>query len=144
MPGEFTVPDEMMTPIRAQVEANLAAQLGVQELDDETKVVVDERVKAAIGVQLERNLELVAGQAVSGSTIGVGGAGRGQTVSESLRVGLENVRLVSEDQKYLDLLQQSAGMTKAKFDALVTAGFTEEQAFRLVEAETVAKSGRAR
>ena len=35
-------------------------------------------------------------------------------------------------------------MTKAKFDALVAAGFTEEQAFRLVEAEALAKGGRAR
>lgn len=143
MPGEFTIPDEMLTPIRAQVESTLASQLGVQELDDTAKVAVADKVREAIEVQVSKNLSQVAGQAVKGSNIGVAGAGR-VGVSESLRLGLENIKLVSEDQQYLDLLQQSARMTKAKFDALVAAGFTEEQAFRLVEAETLAKGGRAR
>lgn len=143
MPGEFTISDEMLSPIKAQVEAKIATQLGVQELDDTAKVVVADKVREAIDVQLSKNLSQVAGQAVKGSHIGVAGAGR-VGVSESLRLGLENIKLVSEDDKYLDLLRQSARMTKAKFDALVTAGFTEEQAFRLVEAETLAKGGRAR
>jgi hypothetical protein len=143
VPGEFSIPDDMLSPIRAQVEANLATQLGVQQLDDTARLAVAEKVQEAVDVQLSKNLTQVAGQAVKGSNIGVGGAGR-TGVAESLRLGLENIKLVSEDQQYLDLLQQSAKMTKAKFDALVAAGFTEEQAFRLVEAETLAKGGRAR
>ena len=143
MPGEFSIPDDMLSPIRAQVEANLATQLGVQQLDDTARLAVADKVKEAVDTQLSKNLAQIAGQAVKGSNIGVVGAGR-TGVSESLRLGLENIKLVSEDQQYLDLLQQSARMTKAKFDALVAAGFTEEQAFRLVEAETLAKGGRAR
>jgi hypothetical protein len=143
MPGEFSIPEDMLSPIRAQVEANLAAQLGVQELDEDARTAIADKVWEAVDVQLSKNLTQVAGQAVKGSNIGLAGAGR-VGVSESLRLGLENVKLVSEDQKYLELLQQSARMTKAKFDALVAAGFTERQAFRLVEAETLAKGGRAR
>ncbi len=143
MPEQFEIPAEMLAPIREQVSANLATQLGVQELDPNAQLAVEEKVKEAVGVQLSKNLEQVAGQAVKGSAIGVGGAGR-VGVAESLRLGLENIKLVSQDQQYLDLLQQSARMTKAKFDALVAAGFTEDQAFRLVEAETLAKGGRAR
>ena len=143
MPAEFSIPDDMLSPITAQVEANLAAQLGVQQLEDTARLAVADRVREAVDTQLNKNLAQIAGQAVKGSNIGVGGAGR-VGVSESLRLGLENIRLVSEDQQYLDLLKQSARMTKAKFDALVAAGFTEEQAFRLVEAEALAKGGRAR
>jgi hypothetical protein len=42
------------------------------------------------------------------------------------------------------MLTQSALMTRAKFDALVAAGFTDDQAFRLVEADVLAKSGRGK
>ena len=87
MPAEFSIPDDMLSPITAQVEANLAAQLGVQQLEDTARLAVADRVREAVDTQLNKNLAQIAGQAVKGSNIGVGGAGK-VGVSESLRLGL--------------------------------------------------------
>ncbi len=51
------------------------------------------------------------------------------------------VGFVSADAQYLDILAKNAQMQKAKYDAFVTAGFTEDQAFRLLEAEVLGKAG---
>lgn len=65
----------------------------------------------------------------------------GVRLTDKLRLGAEMASLVSADAQYLDILAKNAQMQKAKFDAYVTAGFTEDQAFRLLEAEVLGKAG---
>ena len=49
--------------------------------------------------------------------------------------------MVTADGQFLEILRKNAEMQKAKYDAYVTAGFTVDQAFRLLEAEVLGKAG---
>lgn len=63
----------------------------------------------------------------------------GLRVQAGMAVGKAAMSAFAANKDYLDMLAANAGMVKAKFDAYVAAGFTEDQAFRLIEAEVVAK-----
>lgn len=58
-----------------------------------------------------------------------------------LAVGKNIVDLVSGNDEYKQILAKNAQMQKSKYDAFVAAGFSEEQAFRLLEAELLGKAG---
>jgi hypothetical protein len=65
-----------------------------------------------------------------------------ERISAGLTIGADQISIIAKHDKYQEMLEQTAQMTFKKYQALVDAGFTKDQAFRLVEAETLAKSGK--
>jgi hypothetical protein len=136
---EFLMSAERLNALTETVAASTAAQLGINQTDftpDMTSAVqasiqksFEQRFLDQVGAVSDKHVSLELG-AVS--------------VQESVKSKLGNfagiATAVLEDAKYTELLEKNASMMRQKFTALTTAGFTEEQAFRLIEAEVYAKS----
>lgn len=138
----FTVPlpTAKLTEIQGKVEKEFRQSMGIDAataLSEDAKHAIAEAVKVASeqqsAAQVSRSAAKHAAQIL----------GKGIQINEALKsklqVGLEGIKAVRESNEYLDILKENARMLKAKNDALVAAGFTAEQAFKLIEAEVYAK-----
>jgi len=142
-PGEFqaVISDEMLAPILTKASSEMEAQLGVDSLDDALTAELNARVTEAVQAKFGETLQKVAaGVAQSAATVAP--VLPTERINAGLIAGADHVRLIAEHDKYHEMLAQTAAMTFAKYSALIGAGFSKDQAFRLVEAETLAKAGR--
>lgn len=112
--------------------------LDVADLGNETRRAVQANVRKALEEQFAGAFDEAARHSVAEV---VRTPELGVRLKEKLGLGAQMAGLVSADAQYFDLLAKNAQMQKAKFDAYVTAGFSEDQAFRLLEAEVLGKAG---
>jgi len=134
------VPPEMLRRA-TELATNVAAQrlnLSSSQLSADVHAEIGASVQRALETQLVGTFEDAAREAVVELRQPPELSGR---LSSKLAIGKQIVEMVTADGQFLDILRKNAEMQKAKFDAYVTAGFTEDQAFRLLEAEVLGKAG---
>lgn len=134
------VPADMLKRATELATRASAERLNVHEDDitGEARTALSASVHKALQEQFSGAFEDSARHSVAELVRGPELKGR---ISDKLALGAQMVSFVSADAQYLDILAKNAQMQKAKYDAFVTAGFTEEQAFRLLEAEVMGKAG---
>ncbi len=134
------IPPELLRRVTEMATAASAQRLNVsvQDLTDETHEALSTSVHRALQEQFTATFEDAARQSAAESVRGPELAGR---LASKLAAGAKLVEMVSTDNQYLEILAKNASMQKAKYDAYIEAGFTEDQAFRLLEAEVLGKAG---
>ena len=137
---DFMLPAERLSALTETVAASTATQLGIARADftpDMTAAVRDS-IQKSFEQRFVDQVNTVSDKHVASELGGV-------SISASVQGKLANfagiATAVFEDTQYVELLKKNALMMRQKFDALVGAGFSEEQAFRLIEAEVYAKGG---
>lgn len=138
----FTVPlpAAKLAEIQGKVEKEFKQAMGLEaaaSLSEDAKKAVSEAVKAASEQQIAAQVSRIAAKHAA-QTLGKG-VQINEALKSKLQVGLEGIKAVGESNEYTNILKENARMLKAKYDALVNAGFTGEQAFKLIEAEVYAK-----
>jgi len=140
----FTITPEALRRATDVTLERSATRLNIRrdQITEQTRAEVGETVKKALQQQFTATVDDV----VRESMLEVvrtpeQTALLGNRLQAKLAVGQQIAQIVSADQQFQDILRKNAQMQKAKFDAYVTAGFTEEQAFRLLEAEVLGKAG---
>jgi hypothetical protein len=137
---DFMLPAARLNALTETVAASTATQLGIARADftpDMTSAVRDSIQKSFE----QRFLDQVSAVSDKHVSSELGGISIGDSVKSKLGNFAGIATAVFEDSQYVELLQKNAHMMRQKFDALVGAGFTEEQAFQLIEAEVYAKGG---
>lgn len=134
------IPAAMLSRATDLATAASAKRLNVREdqITGDARAALSASVHKALQEQFSGAFEDSARHSVAELVRGPELQGR---ISDKLALGAQMVGFVSTDAQYLDILAKNAQMQKAKYDAFVTAGFTEEQAFRLLEAEVMGKAG---
>jgi hypothetical protein len=134
------IPEALLTRATDLAVRNSADRLRVDpaEISGDTRVVLQSSVRKALEEQFTGAFDAAARHSVAEV---VNTPELGARLADKLSLGAQMATLVSADGQYLDILAKNAQMQKAKFDAYVTAGFTEDQAFRLLEAEVLGKAG---
>jgi hypothetical protein len=143
MPEGFVLPRERLEVISQDIIAQTASNLGIEphEVTDDLRQIVDTSIQASINRRVSEQVSLIVDKNVVAAV-----AGNLQPVPEDrigaqLKFGSQYASVIAQNQEYLDLLKQNAKMMHSKFTAYKDAGFSDEQAFSLVEAEVYAKGG---
>lgn len=136
----LNIPEAMLSRATDMAAVASARRLNVDEQDisGESRAALATSVRRVLEEQFTGAFEDAARQSV---TEMVRGPELGGSLASKLAVGAQLVSLVTADAQFQDILAKNAQMQKAKYDAYVTAGFTEDQAFRLLEAEVLGKAG---
>lgn len=134
------IPEAMLSRATELAVRNSAERLNVDvaEISGVTRQALQSSVRKALEEQFAGTFDAAARHSVAEV---VSMPELGARLADKLSLGAQMANLVSADAQYLDLLAKNAKMQKAKFDAYVTEGFTEDQAFRLLEAEVMGKAG---
>lgn len=119
-------------------KTNFASRMGLEDLAPDVEEMISTKVRDAL--QLKWNEAAVAVADGIDPLLETPTA-RGERINKSLAVSVESVSLLAGDTKYAELLENTASMTYQKYQALQTAGFSEDQAFQLILAEAQNRSG---
>jgi hypothetical protein len=145
MPERFQFPRSVVTEHADQVTTRVSEALGVR--GDELDASMKAEIESAVSSTLERRF---ISEVTSAAESGIGQAAARNVdvagaITAKVGVGARAITAVLAAAEFDDILAKNATLMKKKFDALVTAGFTEDQAFRLIEAEVYSKgAGRPR
>ena len=132
------VPRQVIDAASAKAVELTKSHLGVTELSQEIHNAIRDKTEEVAASRLSRDLDAIAGNAVAGATahdVNI-------RIKDSLATGVSRINAIVADSKYAELVEQSARMLFRKYQALKNAGFTDEQSFELVKAETLARGGR--
>lgn len=144
----FSISEARFQQIAQSAVEDLATrvQVGVADITPEARTEVETRLREALEVETTRVVGDVSIEQARRAVAQQGHIAQvGVRVSDQLAVGLDIASLITEDAKYRQIVEKNARMLRMKHDALVDAGFTPDQAFRLVEVEFMGKaSARAR
>jgi hypothetical protein len=140
-PNDIRLPDAAFAALTTQVVADVANSLGLTPADftPGMRTAIEEALRdafrrrffAQVGQHAARRLLEAAGSLAT--AISEGSKSR-------LLVGHETVGVLITDATFKDTLAKSAQLQKLMFDALVTAGFTADQAMQLLEADVSGSS----
>jgi hypothetical protein len=126
--------------LRETVKARLAKNLGMPTpgLADAFSKLVDEQVTIALDEQarrLARDVAVSQARAKLTQHVDVAAA-----VSTRLGAALTGVKQVSGNPDAKRVMDESARLVRMKFESLVAAGFSEDQAFQLLLTESARRS----
>lgn len=98
-------------------------------------------IESTVQSTLEKRFstEVVAAAEANVGQRAIGSVDVASAITSKMAVGKKAIEAMLATDELGDILKKNAELLKRKFDALVTAGFTTEQAFRLLEAEIYAK-----
>jgi hypothetical protein len=145
MPERFQFPRSVVTQHADEVTTRVTEALGVR--GDELDATMKAEIESAVSSSLDRRF---LSEVTSAAEAGVGHTAArnvdiAQAITSKVGVGARALTAVLAAAEFDEILAKNATLMKKKLDALTTAGFTEEQAFRLIEAEVYSKgAGRPR
>jgi hypothetical protein len=139
MADQINFPPGLVRDVADTVSGKVSESLGVARED------MDEAMKAQIQATVQSTLEKrFATEVVSAteSKVGqtaIGGVDIASAISSKVALGKRAMEAMLATDELGQILKKNAELLKRKYDALVDAGFTVEQAFRLLEAEIYSK-----
>lgn len=136
MPDGSIVPQDAIERISDAVTGDLRQTLGI-EVNDAMHAAIQQAALATAEQQVSARVSRAAQQRVS--ELVTTPENVSDRIQSGMTIGKAALGALVVNQDYLDMLASNAQMVKAKYDAYVTAGFSESQAFRLIEAEVAAK-----
>lgn len=137
-----TIEHQVVTQVTDEIKRSLA----IDEVPPDVEQMIGAAAREAAGSVTKQTIQQLAFKA----TRKVVGAGTGATrVSDGRERAVKDLstlatlaKSMSESAAMQTLLQQNARMLADKMKALIDAGFTNQQAFRLILAEVTAKAER--
>jgi hypothetical protein len=136
----ISVPANVKNSISGKLQEDIKKRLNVTSLDDGMKKVIEEIAEDVVANMTRQNITKTAISVTKDMLRGK--IDRSRAVRERLLGALEGVRLVSQADELNEILRENARMLFNKKQALVDAGFSEEQAFQLIMAEVSAKKSK--
>jgi hypothetical protein len=136
MPDGSIIPQDALEKISDAVVGDLKQSLGM-EMNDAMLETVQQAAASNAEQQVNARVSRAAQQRVSELVTTPDNVN--SRIQSGMTIGKAAMGALAVSQDYLDMLASNARMVKAKFDAYVSAGFTDGQAFRLIEAEVAAK-----
>jgi hypothetical protein len=133
---------EKITQIRNAVEADARNILGIA-----AAAPLPSAVQVAVNAEIQRQTQRIAGGYLTSAAIkGVSESLRDSidiraTVASIAQLAADTAESIANDPQFLKSLEESAKIMKAKYDAYVSVGFSNTEAFSLLEAELYAKAG---
>ncbi|MFX0141344.1 MAG: hypothetical protein ACFFDN_47340 [Candidatus Hodarchaeota archaeon] len=128
--------------IKTNLEKDLRSRLGLtsrQAIPLEYQTIIDAKSKEASSKTVE---QYIGKQAILAGKSLLAVKDYRAAVNERLGSALEGVQTVTLNPQLQEILNENAKMLFAKKTALVTAGFSDEEAFRLLVAEVSAKKAK--
>jgi hypothetical protein len=143
--AEFRFPEEIVRDVTDTVVGRVTESIGVarQDMDEAMQTEINSTVQATLSKKFANEVISAAESQVGRRAIG--GTDIAGAITSKLAVGKRAIEAMVATSELDDILEKNAQLLKKKYDALVTAGFTDDQAFRLLEAEIFSKgAGRPR
>jgi hypothetical protein len=132
-------PVQFRNKIRKSLEADVKKTFGIQKLPDKVKADIARKAAEVSENMFEQHLNKVSlaeAKAASQS------ANVAQNVKGRLADALSGVQVVTKSADLDKILKENAELLFKKKQALVTAGFTDDEAFQIILAEVTARKSR--
>jgi hypothetical protein len=127
------------TEIEKRLQDDYKKRLKLTTLPDSLKKGIKSAAKTAAERATSRNLEV---EAMKVSREFYQPAAVDKLISAKLTQAKAGVKVVSQSADLAEILKENAKLLRKKWQALVDAGFTKDQAYELIKAEIVGKAAR--
>lgn len=138
----ISFPQQLTDRLSQYAEETVASQMDIDvgKLSPEVKSLIHAQVKA----DLDDRASIVIQNAVDRVMRGVDIQDSGQLalLKQRLVAANEGIQQLTQDRAVVDILDKNARLLRMKYDALVSNGFTAEQAIQLMSAELMGRSAR--
>jgi hypothetical protein len=141
---QISLKAEEVSSIREQALQSIAGKMNlkVSDLPKSITSAVDEAVQTVMDTRAKALIQRDVDSAVkSRMMVGVDAA---KQLGARMQAASQGLSIISQDASVDKVLRDTAKLLWKKFDCLKTAGFTEEQAFSLLQAEVAGRAGRSR
>ena len=139
MADQFRFPPNLVQDVTDTVSGKVKESLGVarEDMDEPMKAQIESTVQSTLEKRFATEVVSAAESKVGQTAIG--GVDIAGAITSKMAVGKRAIEAMLATDELGQILKKNAELLKRKYDALVEADFTEEQAFRLLEAEIYSK-----
>lgn len=139
LPHAKLSPEKLENRIRKQLEKDYRKRLGTRSLPDDVKKGISSAARTAAQRATKRNLEVEALKIAKSFYQPTSVA---DLIAGKLGQAKQGVNAVSKSADLDAILKENAKMLRKKWQALVSAGFSEDESFQLIKAEVEGKAAR--